>query len=507
MSDFHFLYPWRLLGLLLCVALWFLPNPRLSGWHRLMDKPLAAGLLTGKARHLLRVAPIICACAVIGQAGPSWQRDVPPALALHSDVMIVLDQRPAMYARDLAPDRNQRMQQKIMALMRSQPASRFGLVTWSGSAHLTVPLTRDSDFFALYLQAQSPAIMPNHSGSALRQAVTLAEHSFPPRGAARNIIVITDNLSQQEADWLSQRHTPLQVWAVGSERGGDLPAPWSSRGIDTRLKVAPFLALRDAAISVTLADSGNDDIHAIGDQIHSSAVTQQHSRQGLRWKDSGYLLIIPLLVMVLIFRHQLLVVALVALPLTLHSAPASARWMDWWLTADQQGEMAFNSGSYRQAARRYQDPLWQGIASYYAGDYPQAAASFARAPASPQSLTWLANSYAKQKAWQKALTEYDRALSLDPEYRPAWSNRERVAWILIALRQKERERQQAQGKTMDYDPDGIRKDLHHQQGVRQKAWRQSASSTPQLEQWYDSLALSPADLLSTLYRNDTAEAP
>lgn len=507
MSDFHFLYPWRLLGLLLSVALWFLPSQPTGGWHRLMDKPLAAGLLTGKARHLLRIAPIICACAIIGQSGPSWQRDVPPALALHSDVMLVLDQRPAMLARDLAPDRNQRMQQKIMALLRAQPASRFGLVTWSGSAHLTVPLTHDPDFFSLYLQAQSPDIMPQHQGSALRQAVTLAERSFPARGAARNIIVITSGLSQQDADWLSQRKTPVQVWAVGSERGGALPGEWARRGIDTRLNVTPFLALRDAGISVTLADSDNHDIRAIGEQIHSSAQAQQNTHHELRWKDSGYLLIIPILALVLVFRHQLLVVALIALPLALHSAPASAKWMDWWLTADQQGARAFNNGSYRQAASLYQDPLWHGIASYYAGDYPQAEAAFARAPASAQSFTWLANSYARQKEWQKALDGYDRALSLDPDYRPAWSNRERVSWIVMVLRQKERERQQAQGKEMDYDPDGVRKDLQHNQGVRQKTWRQTAGSTPQLEQWYDNLTLSPADLLETLYRNDTTEAP
>jgi len=90
MSDFHFLYPWRLLGLVLCLALWAVPVASASAWQRIMDKPFARALIIGRTRRLTRVAPWLFAFGVVALAGPSWQRELPAALTPESNVMVIL---------------------------------------------------------------------------------------------------------------------------------------------------------------------------------------------------------------------------------------------------------------------------------------------------------------------------------------------------------------------------------------------------------------------------------
>jgi Ca-activated chloride channel family protein len=89
MSDFHFLHPWRLLLLLLCLGLWWLPVAGRSAWHSIMDKPLAKALIVGRHRKLTQILPWLFAIGVFALAGPSWQRQLPAALTPESNVMVI----------------------------------------------------------------------------------------------------------------------------------------------------------------------------------------------------------------------------------------------------------------------------------------------------------------------------------------------------------------------------------------------------------------------------------
>lgn len=157
MSDFHFLYPWRLLLLIPAIALWWLPSAGRSAWSRIMDKPLANALIVGRQRKLSRALPWLVMLGVIALAGPSWQRQLPAALTPESNVMVILQQDTAMLASDLSPSRHQRMQTKIMSLMERMPGTRFGLVVYNAGAWLTTPLTVDTAFYSLFLHAQTPS--------------------------------------------------------------------------------------------------------------------------------------------------------------------------------------------------------------------------------------------------------------------------------------------------------------------------------------------------------------
>ena len=507
MSDFHFIYPWRLLGLLLCILLWFVSTHRRSAWHSIMEKPFAKALIIGRQKRLAQILPWLCALGVIALAGPTWQRELPAALTQQGNMMIVLQQDPAMQAQDLAPSRHERMQSKIMDLMSRSPGTRFGLVVYNAQAWLTTPLTLDPSFYSLFLHAQNPELMPQGEGSGLKQAISLAMKNMSETPQMpRNILLVADTLSSADAGWLAQLKAPIQIWVPGTARGGELPAAYAQRGIDTRLNVERFSTIRDGGIPVTLVSNDDSDLSVITSHIQQSVAAQNNARGDLHWKNSGYLLVIPMLLVLLFGRRQLICWLLVLVPL-LWLPQSQAAWQDAWISPDMQGQLAFKKGDYKKAAEHFQDPLWQGIAYYRAEDFVAAASAFRQAPQTAETLLWTGNSYAQQKQWQQALNSYDRALSLRPDWKMAQQNRAQIARIMMELRQKERDRQAAQGKEQDYKPDEIKHDLKKDQGVNQKDIQPVASSSPQINQWFENLNVSPTGLLESLYRSNTEEMP
>ena len=126
---------------------------------------------------------------------------------------------------------------------------------------------------------------------------------------------------------LKGQHLPLQIWVPGTATGGTLPDKYASLGIDTRLNVDRFRQLRDAGIPVTLASDDADDLPIIASHIQQSVTQQNNARQDLHWKNSGYLLIAPMLFLLLFWRRQLLMVALL-FPALLWSPHSDAAWLD-----------------------------------------------------------------------------------------------------------------------------------------------------------------------------------
>ena len=114
---------------------------------------------------------------------------------------------------------------------------------------------------------------------------------------------------------------------------------------------------------------------------------------------------------------------------------AHAAFVDWWLTPDQQGRVLFERADYAQAAQRFADPLWKGLAYYASEDFVSAATWFAQVDTA-YGYFYLGNAMAHQDRLEEALASYDKALALDPEFGEAQFNRD---WVqgLYDLSQKE----------------------------------------------------------------------
>lgn len=97
------------------------------------------------------------------------------------------------------------------------------------------------------------------------------------------------------------------------------------------------------------------------------------------------------------------------------------RFIDLWLTADQQGQRAFDQGDYSEAAQRFEDPLHKGTAFYLSEDFVSALAEFAKVDTAEG---WFnrGNSLAHLERYEEAIEAYAKALELRPDYPAAAAN-------------------------------------------------------------------------------------
>ena len=124
------------------------------------------------------------------------------------------------------------------------------------------------------------------------------------------------------------------------------------------------------------------------------------------------------------WHFALLALLLLALGGALFWAWSSAgrSFANLWLTPDQQGRYFMAQRRYAEAARRFRDPLWQGVALYRAGQFKEAAAAFVRTDA-PEAVFDRGNALVMLGKYAEAIASYDHALQLRPDWPEATANR------------------------------------------------------------------------------------
>ena len=123
----------------------------------------------------------------------------------------------------------------------------------------------------------------------------------------------------------------------------------------------------------------------------------------------------------LVLPAVLLLAASVALFWAWSSAGRS--FANLWLTPDQQGQRLLARGRYADAARHFQEPLWQGVALYRDGQFQAAAAAFARRDR-PEAVFDRGNALLMHGKYAEAIASYDRALQARPDWPEARANRD-----------------------------------------------------------------------------------
>jgi Ca-activated chloride channel homolog len=101
---------------------------------------------------------------------------------------------------------------------------------------------------------------------------------------------------------------------------------------------------------------------------------------------------------------------------------AGGSFANVWLTPDQQGARLMARQQYAEAAKHFEDSLWQGAAKYRAGQFKEAAAAFARVD-SPAAAFDRGNALVMAGKYSDAIVSYDRALQRRPDWHEAKANR------------------------------------------------------------------------------------
>jgi Ca-activated chloride channel family protein len=253
-----------------------------------------------------------------------------------------------------------------------------------------------------------------------------------------------------------------------------------------------------AGVSVVRATADNADLGRIQRRVASNLRNALEEDVGATWDDRGWWLIWPVALLTLLwFRRgwtmQWVWVCGLGLGVAaMTPAPVAADPVDWFLTPDQQGRYAFEQKRFGDAADRFEDPMWKGVAAYRAGRYQQAAEVFARVPTA-RGLFNAGNSYVKAREYDLAVSAFRQAVAEDPEFAAARGNLALAEYIITYL--NDARLQGDTGNESELGADGFKFDNKSGEGVEIVINDTSRLEAKSEEQWMRAVDTQPGEFL------------
>lgn len=503
LGDFHFLRPlWLLLALFGALLPWL--------WRRGRDlqRRLRGNIAGHLLPHLLvtpqdhqRLRPVhwLCALLMLGAvaaAGPTWEQDRPDFLENRAPLIVAVDLSPSMDANDVQPTRLEAVKHKLHDLIQRRAGARTALIAYAGSAHLVLPPTDDPALLDTFIQALGTGLI-DKPGKNVSAVIDQARRLLNAEKIPGSLLLITDG-----ADTAPTVNTDEQlqvlILAVGNQDAGIIQDANGQPRIDANGRptlgsfdpaaIKKLASALDAPLgSLTLNDDDLDWVELHAQQHFQSASAEQRE---LHWKDAGYWLCWPLVLLALFnvrkgWSVNWMPVLALAVGLGWPAAPAQANALtDAFFTRDQQGRWAFEHEHFPQAAALFVDPYWKGVAAYHAADYDLALATFARLD-TPQAYFYLGNIYVRSFKFDEAIAAYTQALKLQAQFPEATAN----LALAIALQKDTASAEQNAPQTK---PDEVKFDKAPGKGQSKAVETEQAASDAL---WLQNLTTSPAKFL------------
>ena len=440
--------PWWLLSLpLLGWLLWQLwhRKKRAGRWQMILPPAFHSALLSGGSGRDSKLPWVALGVAwlltVLALLGPGWERVEQTSQKPADPLVVVLELTPEMLATDVTPNRLEQARRKLYDLLQFRSDAQTAIVVYAGSAHTLVPLSDDLSTSRNLLDALKPSLMPesgHRADLAVLKALALLEQAALGDG---RILLIGSSLTEPERlgirRALNGKSTQFLMLGIGTAEGSPITQEDGS-----------FLKDEQGAILVSRLDEpglkgfANDldgrfrqarlddsDLHALG--LLDGPRNLRNDGQTLRldtWADQGYWLLLPLLLLAACAGRRgwlLCLPLLFALPQPSYAFDLA----DLWLRPDQQGVQLLKHKRPAEAARRFEDHQWQGVALYEAGDYAGAAERFAEGNDAHAHYN-RGNALAKSGQLEAALDAYEQALERQPDLRPALTNKALVERLL-----------------------------------------------------------------------------
>jgi len=440
--------PWWLL--LLPVLGWLLwqlwhRKKRAGRWQMILPPAFHAALLSGGSGRDSKLPWIALGLAwlltVLALLGPGWQRVEQTSQKPADPLVVVLELTPEMLATDVMPNRLEQARRKLFDLLQIRSDAQTAIVVYAGSAHTLVPLSDDLSTSRNLLDALKPSLMPeagHRADLAVTKALALLEQAALGDG---RILLIASSLTEQERlgirHALNGKSTQFLMLGIGTAEGSPITQEDGSFLKDEQGAIlVPRLdepALKGFASDLDgrfrQARLDDSDLHALG--LFDGPRNLRNDGQTLRldtWADQGYWLLLPLLLLAACAGRR---GWLLCLPLLLALPQPSYAFdlVDLWLRPDQQGVHLLKQKRPAEAARRFEDHQWQGVALYEAGDYARAAERFAEGNDAHAHYN-RGNALAKSGELEAALDAYEQALERQPDLRPALTNKALVEELL-----------------------------------------------------------------------------
>lgn len=291
-DQFHFLRPlWLLAVVPLAAICWLMlraGDPRVGLADDIAPHLLRQLVTTPANRAKLRPAtllPPLGLLAIVCLAGPAFRRQPSPFAEDRSHLVLVVKITPSMLTPDVQPSRLERVRTKIHDLLLLRQGAATGLIAYSGSAHLVMPPTVDSDVIDHMLEALDPAVMPRE-GDALGDALDLAARDASQRATPGSILIIADSV---DAGQINQ----LRSWRETNKTSVQMYVPLRD---DAAVNRSGVISAGDAlGTRAQLLTPDDQDINKLAGGADRAFVAGE-SGEATQWRDDGYLLV-PLLVL------------------------------------------------------------------------------------------------------------------------------------------------------------------------------------------------------------------
>lgn len=497
LSVFHFLRPMWLVLVPVVLVLWWrarhLTHDR-NGATQGIAPHLRAAMEVGRnQKHLFRPVDgvvLTLLLLIAAAAGPTWSRQPNPLVAQSAPVVVVLKVTASMENTDLQPNRLERGKQKIRDFLDLRAGARSGLVAYAGTAHVVVPMTEDASIILPYLEGLAPDVMPKE-GSDFTQALTRAQDLLDAEGSGA-VLLVADGLDPADVDAVKAAPMPVSVLSM-------LPEGTRDRGFDA------------LGSDVVTAQADDGDIRRLDRSLNAAYRQNLLENSDDPWLDRGPLLVWPAALLLLLWfrRGWTMQWGSVALVLAVLFAPVQTRAggiADWFWTADQQGQRAYNQKDFSAAADLFEDPLWRGWSMYRAGQYAEAVEVLDRVEtAQAAMIQGLAN--IRNRAYRDGVRSFETALARDPDYPGAAENLE-TAKQIVAYVEAVQEASDTQDQT-ELRPDEVTYDNEESKGeelqvdLPQEDQPQGLQSA---EQWMNSVDTETGEFLKSRFQLEAATA-
>jgi len=165
---------------------------------------------------------------IIGWANPQWGTKKEKVARKSVDVFIALDISQSMMAEDIPPNRMERARRFAQDLVEELKGNRLGIILFAGNAYLQMPLTTDYAAAQLFLRSANPGQAPTQ-GTAISEAIDLAEQSFEEDNKQHKAIIIVSDGETHDEDALARARTAAEnglliyTVGVGTSSGGFIP--------------------------------------------------------------------------------------------------------------------------------------------------------------------------------------------------------------------------------------------------------------------------------------------
>jgi len=500
LEIFHFLRPWALTMVPIALVLWWRIRQRATVQNSLttgFPAHIARALKVGKSNpgRILAIDGVTATVilAALAAAGPAWSRIPNPLIAQTAPLAVVIKVSESMLQVDVQPNRLERAKHKILDVVEARAGGRTALIAYAGSAHRVSPLTEDVAVLKPFLEGLSPDIMPRKGANAIA-ALELAMSALATEQVPGAILFVLDELDQVDLaafQRASDKVTPGLVFlAIGSSK--------------TALRDLTDIA---GAVTIAVTPDGSDVVE-IERRIASAFRDALAQDDRLQWEDRGWMLVWPAVILMLLwFRRGWTMrwnLVLAVLLTGMAGQPAHADGMvDWFLTSDQQGRLAYDNKEYVEASVLFRDPVWNGYALYRAGKYTEAAQVFARVDTAKAAFSQ-GMSHIKAREYRDGIRAFETALKRDPGYADATRNLE-IARAIVTYVESARE-QSDTGEELGIGADDVVFDNESNRGAETEITGDAEPEMVTAAQWMRTVDTRTPDFLRIRFALEVMES-